>query len=280
MRLSKIFNGLSLCLVMLGLLSCSHQSEVRTENRSRDVASMKTLAPEISILVWNVYKGNYKDAFFADAYELMKKRDLVLFQEVVDNSEFENLYRGADFYDVEFSQSWGSNGVSTLSNIPSLESIALRSTVREVFFTTPKSGLITIYPIIDQHGAEYELLVLNVHMINFRGPMAVRQQLNQYREFFERHEGPIIAGGDFNTWSNARRDAVDQFFSEFNLEEISYKDAEGNDPRAKFLVGTLDRIYQRGLEVISTEVYTEIETSDHYPFSARLRLIAQEELEK
>lgn len=250
-------------LILLTLMSCS-----QLKTPKREIASETTvLKRPFSVLVWNVYKGSRGSEFTRDAQLLMPDKDLLLLQEVLDNQDFHDLYQSLPALHYEHSQSWGEHGVATLSSAAPLEAAPIRSNVREAYFTTPKASLFTYYAL-----PSARLLVLNVHMINFHEIGAVRSKLEQFREALEEHQGPVLAAGDFNTWSHARVSLVRQFFEEFGLREVHYAPSEAEDPRRKRIVGVLDRVYIRGLKVLSKTVHQQIESSDHYPFELTLDL--------
>jgi endonuclease/exonuclease/phosphatase (EEP) superfamily protein YafD len=271
MKLFVINRLLCLGLVMTLFSGCANLGPERTP------ASDTSFGPDIDILIWNVYKASYGVDFYNDAKALIQSRELVLFQEASERDDFQSLFAQEDGLYSEFSQSWGRYGVNTAASVKASKSIPLRTRVREVYLTTPKSGLITVYPIENSMGEVQELMVLNVHMINFQNLWALRSQLNQYRGHLSRHSGPIIAAGDFNTWSNGRLEVVENFFKELGLTEIEFAKPGKPDPREKTVLGinmgVLDRLFIRGLEVVETKVYEDINTSDHKPFSARLRLL-------
>jgi endonuclease/exonuclease/phosphatase (EEP) superfamily protein YafD len=269
-----ITKHLPLIFVLLSLsFSCSNLESQRSPSSFEK--NMEFTA-EFSFLIWNSYKGS-RDHFFSDLATLVQSYELVLLQEAQDNSKFHSILKNNDLHNMSFGHSWGQNGVLTASRSNITQSIPLKTNVREVFFTTPKSALITTHPLRDNQGHLQTLLVINIHMINFRETNAVKVQLEQYREYIEAHQGPIIAGGDFNTWSDYRRETVEDFFTQLGLEEIKFKDKDGHDPRSKRIVGVLDRVFQRGFEVIDTKVYEEITSSDHYPFAATLSLLILED---
>lgn len=261
---------ISLCVA----LSCAHKSpdQLRWKKRSPSSRILEQLPDTIDVLVWNAYKGSKRD-FREDAFRLMKKTHLNIFQECVQEKKFDEVISLFNRLEVEEATSWGLNGVCTSSQVKSLETQAIKTEVRELFFFTSKATLITTYPMISRAGDIKELLVINVHMINFRAITAFREHLEQLRPRLETHEGPVIVAGDFNTWVDARKRVVTEFFKEFEIEEVQFaKDKNNLDPRASFF-GVLDRAFIRGLEVKKTQVYQEVMSSDHKPFSMQLTLL-------
>jgi endonuclease/exonuclease/phosphatase (EEP) superfamily protein YafD len=168
---------------------------------------------------------------------------------------------------IEESRSWGENGVATSSKAQSIASHPIRTVVREFGIFTRKASLFTTYKIQTPQGATKNLLVLNVHMINFRTNWGFRKNLKQYRQKIRSHTGPILAAGDFNTWSSSRHQMAVDFFREFGLEEIQFDWGLFHDPSQKSLFGVLDRAFVRGLNIHWSVIYDDIKSSAHEPFA-------------
>ena len=77
----------------------------------------------------------------------------------------------------------------------------VRSQPREPFSRTPKMALISQYPIA---GSADQLMVVNVHSINFVVTSKFETQLQQIEEAISSHRGPLLLAGDFNTWISSR----------------------------------------------------------------------------
>lgn len=254
--------------------SCAYHPPQNHQMRSpssEPIEQKSEFGPQIHVLIWNAFKGS-KRGFKRDATQLMRNKDLTLFQECVLEDEFQKLISQNDQLEVHFAKSWGSNGVCTSSQVASLDTLAIKTEVRELFVFTPKSTLITTYPMRDREDQLIDLMVINVHMINFRAVFAFQKQLEQMREALREHQGPVLVAGDFNTWMRARERRVEKFLAEFGLQEVSFQKNKGlRDPRA-LTFGVLDRAFIRGLEVMHTEVYEEVDSSDHRPFTLQLSL--------
>lgn len=260
--------------VMFIASSCAYYPPQNHQIRSpssKPIVQKSEFGPQIHVLIWNAFKGS-KQGFKKDASLLMRNKDLTLFQECVLEDEFQELISQNDQLEVNFAKSWGSNGVCTSSQVASLDTLAIKTEVRELFVFTPKSTLITTYPMRDREDQLIDLMVINVHMINFRAVFAFQKQLEQMREALREHQGPVLVAGDFNTWMRARERRVEKFLAEFGLQEVSFQKNKGlRDPRA-LTFGVLDRAFIRGLEVMHTEVYEEVDSSDHRPFTLQLSL--------
>lgn len=265
---------LQILLSLMFVFSCANNAPdpLRWQERSPSSRVLEQLPETIDVLIWNTYKGS-KKGFREDALRLMKNTHLNIFQECVQKKEFDEVISLFHRLEVEEANSWGSNGVCTSSQVTTLETEAIRTEVRELYFFTSKSSLVTTYPMMSRAREVKELLVINVHMINFRAIKAFQKQLEQLRPRLENHEGPIIVAGDFNTWAKERQKVVTDFLKEFSIEEVQFTNNQNDpDPRASFF-GVLDRAFVRGLEITGTEVYQEVKSSDHKPFSLQLTLL-------
>ena len=78
---------------------------------------------------------------------------------------------------------------------------------------------------------------------------------------------PIVLGGDMNTWTEERLDAVRELGSRLSLTELTYPQ---KDLRSLFLGKQLDHIFVRGLGVTKVEAIV-VQSSDHNPVFAVLR---------
>jgi endonuclease/exonuclease/phosphatase (EEP) superfamily protein YafD len=125
---------------------------------------------------------------------------------------------------------------------------------------TPKSATFVKYPV---SGKEHELLVVSVHGINFETNGAFKRQMRQLKTEIEKHEGPVLLAGDFNTWNHSRSSHLSSLISRLGLVEASYKNGEA---RLSFAGHFLDHIYTRGVVVNNALVVAESIGSDHKPF--------------
>jgi endonuclease/exonuclease/phosphatase (EEP) superfamily protein YafD len=262
------YNSYFLYLALISIIGLTGRSSSALQRApSSSVNPNKSLGAEVtSVLVWNTYKAK-EDKFEHDARDLIHHHDLVLFQEVVFNNFFRQLMSDQERLIIKESRSWGKNGVATSSEAQSIATHPIRTTVREFGVFTRKASLFTTYKIKTPEGSIKDLLVLNVHMINFRTNWGFRKNLEQYREKIENHKGPILAAGDFNTWSNSRHRMTIEFFREFGLEEIQFDWGDFHDSSEKSLFGVLDRAFVRGLNIHWSMVYDDIDSSDHEPFA-------------
>ena len=103
------------------------------------------------------------------------------------------------------------------------------------------------------------------------GTSRLRAQLEAVATILARHDGPVILAGDFNTWSTARRRAVDAIALRLGLQALSL----APDERSRFFGEPVDQMYYRGL-VPSAAMALPVSSSDHNPVSAIFRLADRE----
>ena len=140
--------------------------------------------------------------------------------------------------------------------------------VKEPITRVPKSILITRYPIAGRH---QELLVANVHAINFTtGFAAFQHQCDQLESALSFHRGPMIVSGDFNTWSQGRMSRVEAMAQRLDLIAVPFKE----HVKSKFFGRYVDHVYYRGLETINKTTFS-VTTSDHNPLAVVFKVTEQ-----
>lgn len=261
--------ALILVAAVTGLGSC-----YPTTDDSRVLASLPAETPPVlpatlSVLVWNVYKGQ-RDGWQGDLRRLAGAADLVLLQEVVTTDEMlaglQALAGVRWDYAASFDYDGGryTTGVMIGARAPAAAVDYLRSPEREPVVGTPKMTLIGRYPMA---GGEAALLVVNVHGHLAVTASAFSRQMKAVAGRIAGHAGPILWAGDFNTWSDTRSAAVETLTVALGLSPVTIS-PEG---RTSIFGHVIDRAFVRGLEVIASQAYPEVESSDHVPFTFRLR---------
>ena len=224
-------------------------------------------AEHISLLNWNVYKGQ-RDNWADDFSQLIKQQDILVLQEALLDTElfraihmqFLNWSMNAAFYYDEVEA-----GVLTASRVRAVRSCGLRAA--EPLIQIPKTTLLSEYRL--SRGGQ-NLLVANIHGINFTlGVEAYEQQINALSRAIRNHRGPVIVAGDFNTWSDRRMDIVDRMAEALALTAISYK----NHNRSMIFGNPLDHVFYKGLELIK-ESSLSVTSSDHNPIRVTFRVPA------
>ncbi|PHS31300.1 MAG: hypothetical protein COA92_08255 [Sulfurovum sp.] len=230
--------------------------------------STGTIPSTFGVFCWNVHKKNTVHSDFKPYLQTImkeKKVDFLLFQEanfrnkkhcILSDFSFDaaaNLEVKGKFY-----------GVLSASRVRSLEAQAYLSEGRESFIGTYKSLLLSLYPFDDKS----KLLILNVHIINFRETRRFSKELERMVTLMSDHKGPIIIAGDFNTWNKKRMQKLNEIREKLSLERVPFKQT---DKVKSFMGNHLDFIFYKGLELIDYRVYKEHGISDHNPLFATFR---------
>lgn len=218
-------------------------------------------ARPIAVVSWNVHK-NATPGFDADLGRLAASTDLVLLQEtVMDQGLRDGLERSAlHWIQAEaWSTARGPAGVLVAARVRPLAACVLREA--EPLIAVPKTTLVAWYRIA---GREEPLAVASLHAINFTlGMDAYRRQLRSLADILAAHRGPVLVGGDFNTWSPVREQALDETLAGAGLAQVLPRRGE----RSRFLGLPVDYLYARGLTALDAHV-PPVATSDHAPIVA------------
>jgi endonuclease/exonuclease/phosphatase (EEP) superfamily protein YafD len=135
----------------------------------------------------------------------------------------------------------------------------------EPLLELPKSAVIVRYAM---QGVDGTLAVANLHSINFTlGLVDYREQLEAIARELAGHRGPVVVGGDLNTWHPWRLAIVEEVMRGMGLVAV----LPPVDSRSRFLGHPVDHLFVRGLEVLHAEA-PEVVSSDHNPLLATLRV--------
>lgn len=225
----------------------------------------QSLSGHLDILSWNIQKAS-NDGWADDLAALATDVDLAFIQEARLQAMLPDAIPRDPVYQVftrGFSTDNAETGVMTLSS--HTPSWLCSFTTVEPWLRTPKAATVTEHPL---QGRDERLLAINVHAVNFTfGIEDLRRQLQPLSELLARHHGPVILAGDFNTWSDARQQLVDELLGLQGLSAVQFSE----DRRTTAFGNPLDHIYVRGLSAESAEVIA-VESSDHNALRARLRI--------
>lgn len=235
-------------------LFCLSNASYKVYNQ---IESKLSSSKKITVTTWNVYKYG-KQGVFKDIQKLYQQSDLLLIQEAVHTPAWENSFTS---YMPEMSwvmyksfcqnSSTAATGVliGARSNLNAVQNLLSPGT-EPVLGTHKASGVgyITV--------ANKKVLIINTHALNFNLGEDFENHIDQIVERIKLHTGPVIWGGDFNTWNNIRTEYLVKKASEVGL----FHAHPAQDDR--FL--KLDHIFYRGLSQQRTTILN-YETSDHYP---------------
>jgi len=233
---------------------------------SLPVARGQALPGRLRVLSWNIRK-TFDAGWRDDLLRLGSDADLAFLQEASLSAGLGEVWPGGPLYQA-FAEGYVdtriNTGVMTLSTrAPAMQ---CNFTRLEPWLGTPKAAAVTEHAIA---GRDERLLAINIHAVNFTlGVEDLRAQLAPLATLLERHPGPVILAGDFNTWSAARARLVDHMLRDRGLAPLAFDP----DLRSRAFGRALDHIYVRGLVAEHTEV-VPVSSSDHNPLRASLRLV-------
>jgi len=237
------------CADSLGRVSASEES---------------VLGVELQVLSWNIQKAS-NEGWDSDLSQLGEQIQLAFIQEAslqapIVQSFPMPLYQA---FAAGYTTDGAETGVMTLST--GYPSLACNLTAWEPWLGTPKATSITEYPLANRSD---RLLTINMHVVNFTvGLDGFREQIHAIGALLERHEGPVIVAGDFNTWSRARQGLVDDFMQKHQLVPVKFEP----DLRTTAFGKALDHMYVRGIAAHSARV-VPVSSSDHNPLLVKLQI--------
>ncbi len=239
------------------------------QHRSCQGVACRTFVPEcFSLMCWNVYKNNTKNPDFTPFLTRHEKSlDFMLFQEAnfMDDSHF-NLLDFAFDAAANLEVRGAFYGVLTASRVESNYAQAYLSEVKESFVASHKSLLVSRYPFEDGSN----LLILNVHAINFRENQSYDRELERFLSLMQAHEGAMIVAGDFNTWNKKRLQKLHEIREKLGLKMVPFAKTSG----VKVFMGKqLDFIFYRGLDLVESKALAKHGLSDHNPLFASFKKV-------
>jgi endonuclease/exonuclease/phosphatase (EEP) superfamily protein YafD len=226
-------------------------------------------ANNITILNWNIYKGEKKN-WASDFRKLSDGKDLVIIQEARLNPEVKETLKKQSIHwtlNTGFYVNDEATGVLTGSRVKPVSSCGLRTT--EPFLRLPKTVLVNKYKL---SGTDERLLVANIHSINFTlGTEVYGAQIDALKAAISQHQGPVIVAGDFNSWSDSRKEIINNMVTDLSLKAVTYKSKN----RITIFGNEIDHVFYRGLESIASEA-KQVTSSDHNPIKVTFRVPADE----
>jgi endonuclease/exonuclease/phosphatase (EEP) superfamily protein YafD len=243
--------------------SCETQQSRYYSDKNRD--SDHALDPEnITLLNWNIYKGQKKN--WADDFrQLSDGQDLVIIQEALLNPEVTETLKKQSIHwtmNTGFIVNDEATGVLTGSRVKAISSCGLRTT--EPFLRLPKTALVNKYRL---SGTDKKLLVANIHSINFTlGTEVYSEQIEKLKSAIAQHQGPVIVAGDFNSWSESRKQIIDDMINDLSLKAVTYD----SHNRVTIFGNVIDHVFYRGLVPVSSESQ-QVTSSDHNPIKVTFR---------
>ncbi|WP_051202154.1 endonuclease/exonuclease/phosphatase family protein [Ferrimonas senticii] len=225
------------------------------------------LPRRFTLLNWNIQKRSYEPQWQQQLAEILERQQplLLMLQEVA----LQPAQGDPSPLPANFAPNLGLHapysGVLTAASSPALSAQTYLSTPTEPLSNTPKVALFCEYQLADQR-----LLVINIHAINFVDDDSYRRQLSQIVNAAEAHQGPLILGGDLNSWSDSRTAILNQQIAKLQLQPVTFNQQQ----KIKAFFGhRLDHIYvSNHFSVIDAQALPSYQSSDHIPMIATLEL--------
>lgn len=225
---------------------------------------------QINVMVWNQYKA--KEKKWRREYErLSRDQDVMLLQEAVIDGNMDKLYKSSRDHKSIFATSFiyrfsgKETGVTSNAKVAPSSILPQQSRGVEVVGATPKMVLFTTYPIKNH---PHELLAVNIHALNTVTWQTLAVQILDALKIIKAHRGPVIFGGDFNTWSKNKLDYVMMAMKKAGLEEVRFAHEE---QKMKVFGRPLDHVFVRGITVRNARV-EKSDGADHQPLLLTLRV--------
>lgn len=278
-RYAKVVAGLGVFAGALGLSAFNWSFDVADAPE----VNANVLAPQLSyrciesefalpldkdgaftVSVWNIYKQQ-RDNWQTELESFSQDSELVLLQEASLNQDLK-AYLDDSTWKVRMANAF--KFLNTPAGVMNLSSVNAKKTcaylAMEPWLRLPKSALLSEFALSDGN----TLVVVNLHGVNFAvGLEEYQEQLDSLKSVLEKHSGPIILAGDFNTWRQARIEVVNSF-----AESLGLRDAHlTRDQRVKIFGKPLDHLYYRDLQLMRAEA-PKTDASDHNPIIASFKL--------
>ena len=233
-------------------------------------AKSEALGPVIHCLLWNIFKAR-RENWINDFRDLSADRDLVMLQEAVHNAPTDAVFENSSRFEWVMARSFRhpvnhvDHGIKTGSVSQAIDRQFFLSPYTEPLLNTQKLLLSTSYAL---HGSHERLLVLNMHAINFVGVKKYVGQLDQLEAALGKHTGPVILGGDFNTWNPGRLSHFFGVAAKARLVEAAMQ----RQRKLAHMNQHLDHLFYRGLRLRSVQSLDHVLSSDHSPITATFEL--------
>ncbi len=241
-------------------------------------SSRSALNPEnINVVVWNILKAK-EDSFNRDFKSFGRDTDIFMLQEVDNSKDFFKAYESYPEHQIHFGASFNYrrgwfggdrflSGTAISSKVAAVDSGMLRSRAKEPFVKTPKVVTWGLLPI----EGHKDLLIVNIHGLNMTKNKDFAVQMKDCQKLIEKHDGPVIFAGDFNTSDKEKLDAMWTVAWYTKLKSVTFE----NDTRkrSRFSKIIIDHVLYRGLEINSSKVYGKLKGSDHKAMGVNFRVL-------
>jgi endonuclease/exonuclease/phosphatase (EEP) superfamily protein YafD len=111
------------------------------------------------------------------------------------------------------------------------------------------------------------LTLANIHAINFVDWKVFARQVTKGLKYLDKFAGPIVFGGDFNSWNQAKLDFLKSEMLRYGFSQVKLRHPERVKKVFDF---PIDHIFVRDVDVVDAD-YLEHKTSDHTPMMLTLK---------
>ncbi len=203
----------------------------------------------MKLITYNIFKKNIP-GLQKRLNQFVKESDFVLLQEWISSVKKEPGFTYDENATFKIPLLKKLTGTCTISKHQKLEEEKIQTKHRELYFLTRKSSIVSTY-LVD----EKEIVIVNIHAINFIGNKAWEKELLQILHSIPKNKATIFAG-DFNTWNNIRFNFLEKTLINAGFKYASY---DYN------MILRLDHIFYKNIEVKKCEALINVHNSDHYP---------------
>ncbi|MBC97190.1 MAG: hypothetical protein CME63_05535 [Halobacteriovoraceae bacterium] len=239
--------------------------------------SRSLLNPDkVKVVVWNILKAK-EDGFVKEFKSFGSDTDIFMLQEVDNSEEFFQAYKAYPNHQIHFGTSfdyrrglWGDrylSGTAISSRVDALDSGMLRTKDLEPFVKTPKVVTWALFPV----EGKKDLLSVNIHGLNMTSNKDFIKQLKDCEKVILAHDGPVIFAGDFNTSDMEKLNAMWTVVWRTKLKAVTFENDQRK--RSRFSKIFIDHTLVRGVEVIDSEVYSSLESSDHKAMGVTFKVL-------
>lgn len=222
----------------------------------------------IKVLVWNIKKAS-EEAWPVEFSAFGSGRDLFMIQEAYPSPVFNLTLAALGQYQWDMGISFRYVLYDYLPTGTMIGSKVLRDEFEVTH--SPDFEPVTETPKAVTYSRYDDLLVANIHGVNFTEFEPFVRHMEQIEDHLSKHIGPILIAGDFNTRTKDRIQYMYDMMKRLNLKEVKLKN--GNQRmRAKMTNNILDYAFVRGLHVNAAEVMGHAQGSDHKPMLLDLEL--------
>lgn len=247
--------------------SVEQSNEDQDGDQLSESSQRNRLGSTLSALIWNTYSANQRH-WCKDFNELSGDNNLVLLQSVSVQTTDPQLDAVSTISEWAVAVSEQSVDGDALAGVKTGCTVASNKQIQHVLQQSEvdkgSSGV-----LLETHYAlgtsSQTLMVLNMLATDGLPVSQCLEQFEQLCHCIEQHNGPIIVGGCFDSWSTDRLAKFQQYAAKAALFEASMT-RQGSVER---LTKHLDHVFFRGMSLQSVESMPQMQSTDYSPIIAK-----------